>query len=709
MDPRGVITTYGYDSLNRLHTVDYNVGTTGVAATPSLVYTYGTNSAQNNNGRLITLTDGVGSENYSYDPNLPLTTQVQKVVSGTTYTTGYQYNLAGELKQITYPSGRVVQQNYDTIGRLCAIAQTSSGCSSNTNPFATGYTYNTAFELTGFNYANGVAATFGYSADRLQMTSLSYVKGTTTLYSLDYAFGTTGHNNDQISSLTDNVDNGRSVTFGYDNLARLANAVTLGSTAYPKWGLSFNYDAYGNRTQQSISTGCVAPMNCPTNSVAVSTGTNRITTSGYAYDANGNMTNDGVNALTYDGENRLLTSSGSLGSGAYLYDGNGVRLKKCVPNCTSPTTTTIYAFSGSKVIAEYVNGAAPASPTREYIYSVGALLAKIEAGATQYYHADHLSARVMTDSSGNKIGEQGHFPYGETWYATNTTTKWEFTSYERDSESGNDYAMARYHVNRLGRFSSLDLLAGSIGDPQSLSKFAYVLNDPVNHVDPSGMDCQEPTQDETCTSENGEGAGAAPPTSDPPLGCNDVGCGSNKSVDSFFQASSTGNTSDGGNPNIGQFIPPIDWGSQSVFGRPMPWDIHGPKWNPDTEVLTQPSDLTKLFDNNGEVRSDIQLMQLDLCKGTTCAPRDKCQALPEKLLPHVKNCNGDLLPKPNSAGVGGQAAGANSEVPSKTCALTGFGSGLMNISGPNVGSFTIVPSGGGSSLLIGTPPGLDGC
>jgi len=683
-DSRGVITSYGYDTLNRLHTVDYNVGSTGVAATPSLVYTYGTNSSQNNSGRLITLTDGVGSENYSYDANLPLTTQVQKVVSGTTYTTGYQYNLAGELKQIPYPPGRVVQQSYDAIGRLCAIAQTSSGCTTNTNPYATGYGYNTSFELTGFNYANGVAATFGYSADRLQMTSLSYVKGTTTLYSLNYAFGTTGHNNDQISSLTDNVDNGRSLTFGYDNLARLANAVTVGSTAYPKWGLSFTYDAYGNRTQQSISAGCVAPMTCPTNSVAVSTGTNRITTSGYAYDANGNMTNDGVNILTYDGENHELTSSGSLGSGAYLYDGNGVRVKKCVPNCTSPTTTTVYAFSGSKVIAEYVNGAAPASPTREYIYSGAALLAKIEGTATQYYHADHLSTRVMTDASGNKIGEQGHFPYGETWYATNTTTKWEFTTYKRDSESGNDYAMARYHVNHLGRFSSPDLLAGSIGDPQSLNKFAYVLNDPVNHVDPLGTDCQEPTQDETCTSEDGP---QTPPPSNQDTSCVNSGCNGadgNPTVDSFFQASATGNYSDGGNPSIGGL-------NSGAAGS-----------NPS-------SGLSMLSTDQSIVRSLTQLMQLDLCKGTTCAPRDKCQALPEKLLPKVKNCNGDLLPKPNNIAVGSQAAGSNGDVPSSTCVLTGFGSGLMNLSGPSVGSFTIVPSGGGGSLLIGTPPGLDGC
>jgi RHS repeat-associated protein len=98
------------------------------------------------------------------------------------------------------------------------------------------------------------------------------------------------------------------------------------------------------------------------------------------------------------------------------------------------------------------------------------------------------SPRVTTDSSGNHIGQQCHFPFGESWYAQNTTTKWQFTAYERDSESGNDYAMARYNVNRLGRFSSPDPLAGSIANPQSLNRYPYGRLNPVNFIDPAGMD-----------------------------------------------------------------------------------------------------------------------------------------------------------------------------------------------------------------------------
>ena len=120
----------------------------------------------------------------------------------------------------------------------------------------------------------------------------------------------------------------------------------------PSPGTAFNrcHDRYGNRTAQTVTAG-----SGPSNAVTVSATTNRITDPGYSYDANGDMTNDGLNALTYDGEHRLVTSSGS----SYSYDGNGLRVTK-----VSGGTTTVYIFSGTKVIAEYENGAAPASPTR---------------------------------------------------------------------------------------------------------------------------------------------------------------------------------------------------------------------------------------------------------------------------------------------------------------------------------------------------------
>jgi RHS repeat-associated protein len=204
------------------------------------------------------------------------------------------------------------------------------------------------------------------------------------------------------------------------------------------------------------------------------------------------MTNDGSNTLGYDAADQLLSTSNSASSAAYTYDGNGLRVEKAVTGGAS----TIYIFSGTKVIAEYDNGAAVSSPTREHIYSGSQLLATLTntgtAVTTTYHHPDQLSVRLDTDGTagsptyGQAIGQQGHYPFGESWYDTGSTTKFKFTTYERDPETGNDFAMARFNSNRLGRFTSPDPLAGSAFAPQSLNRYSYALNDPVNLADPSG-------------------------------------------------------------------------------------------------------------------------------------------------------------------------------------------------------------------------------
>ncbi len=465
-DARNVLTNYTYDGLNRLNTISYTVPA-GVPATPTVTLNYDAGgAAANANGRLTSMTDGAGSETYAYD-QLGRITQLSKVISGATYNVQYAYDLAGELMQITYPSGRAVAQTFDAIGRLNQIQ--SGGTNYLTVSSAD---YNAAFEPTKVTYGNGVQGNFSYNA-RLQLASLSYTKPGATLFSLsyDYTAGVPG-NNGQIQRITDNLDGTRTTTYTYDAWARLKQATNA------QWTVTETYDRYGNRKSQS------APV---ANNVTINPATNRITDPGYSYDAAGNMTADGLNTLTYDAENRVVTNVQAGATTNYILDGGSLRVKKCAPNCTSPTSSTVYIFSGTKVIAEYDNGAAVASPTREYIYSGSTLVAKIEGGAATYHHPDHLSNRVLTDSSANSVRTFGHYPFGETWYETGTASKWKFTSYERDSESGNDYAMARFYMSRLGRFSSPDPLAGSLADPQSLNRYAYTNNDPENLSDPSGL------------------------------------------------------------------------------------------------------------------------------------------------------------------------------------------------------------------------------
>jgi RHS repeat-associated protein len=62
-----------------------------------------------------------------------------------------------------------------------------------------------------------------------------------------------------------------------------------------------------------------------------------------------------------------------------------------------------------------------------------------------------------------------------------------FTGKERDSESGLDNFGARYDASSLGRFMSPDPLGGQKIDPQTLNKYAYVRNNPINLIDPTGL------------------------------------------------------------------------------------------------------------------------------------------------------------------------------------------------------------------------------
>lgn len=523
-DARGVVTTYFYDSLNRLTGKAYQIPQgSNVAAMPNVCTTSTSQSADTcfyydqggaaafALGRRTAIIDPSGSETYTYD-KAGRVTQLSKVIGANTYATTYQYNAGDELTQLQYPSGRVVQLSYDYVGNLCEIAPSTTTCGSASSPFATGYGYNAAGQLTGLRYGNGIYGTLGFSS-RQQLNCLDYsttnrsgtcAHDSTTKFGLNYFYaldstncpnGTPG-NDGQIQCITDSVDSGRTANYTYDALGRLNTALTNGSSGYAQWGLSWTYDQYGNRLCQTVTAGS-GYQGC----LSFSTPTNH--PDGWCFDASGNLLAKSGSCpptapnFVYDGENRMVADP-TVGS-TYVYDGNGTRVRKCLPNCANPTSSTVFVFSGSQDIAEYDNGAAPSSPSREFIHSDGlpgsGLLATITGGSsptTTYFHDDHLDWRISTDGTsgsptyGQVIGYQGHYPFGESWYSNNGNGL-VFTSYQRDSESGLDYAMARYYDSTAARFCSADPLGGQLDDPQTWDRYSYSRNDPVNLVDPSGQ------------------------------------------------------------------------------------------------------------------------------------------------------------------------------------------------------------------------------
>jgi len=85
-------------------------------------------------------------------------------------------------------------------------------------------------------------------------------------------------------------------------------------------------------------------------------------------------------------------------------------------------------------------------------------------------------------------GTRRYYPYGVEYTATGNDTE-KYATYTRDSATGLDYAVNRYYSSQWGRFVSPDPSAGSIraDNPQTWNRYMYVMNDPVNRNDVSGL------------------------------------------------------------------------------------------------------------------------------------------------------------------------------------------------------------------------------
>ncbi len=242
----------------------------------------------------------------------------------------------------------------------------------------------------------------------------------------------------------------------------------------------------------------------PTATSAFSTTTNRIAAG--SYDGAGNLLSlAGVGALSYDGENRLTSYDNNVASlqerGAYAYNGLGQRVKRTTTiGGTSETTVYVYDAFG-RLAAEY-SSVAPA----------------VGSGETFYRTEDHLGSTRLVTKQDQTVAEcRDFFPFGERigsglngrsadcYGGTGDALAQQFTSKERDKESSLDYFGARYYSARLGRFVSPDApFADQFASaPQSWSLYAYVRNNPLRFLDPTGRKCV--TTDDGSVGDDGEG------------------------------------------------------------------------------------------------------------------------------------------------------------------------------------------------------------
>jgi RHS repeat-associated protein len=109
-----------------------------------------------------------------------------------------------------------------------------------------------------------------------------------------------------------------------------------------------------------------------------------------------------------------------------------------------------------------------------------------------YYHTDHLgSSNVLTDRSGNVVQHYGFATFGQMFYQQNTSAfpvSNRYTGQIADDETGLYYYGGRYYDPQLGRFIQPDPMVPDPTDSQSLNRYSYCGNNPLNEIDPTGFD-----------------------------------------------------------------------------------------------------------------------------------------------------------------------------------------------------------------------------
>jgi RHS repeat-associated protein len=416
----------------------------------------------------------------------------------------YSYNLSGALVQETYPSGRVVKNEFESDGDLARIHGKANANSAD-RTYANLFTYTPDGRIESLVLGNLLWEKAKFNS-RLQVTELALGHGINTgdVWKLGYEYGELDSNgNVDAAKNTGNIArqtlsfNGLAQPFvqsyKYDSLFRLTEARETsgtGTSAPQTWKETFGYDCYGNRTSHTKFDGTTQLASSNITDPTIDPATNRFQTGqGYTFDKNGNLITDAESrAFTFNADNKQskVVQNGHLVA-EYFFDGEGKRVKKKVydPNNSNIVTEeTVFVYSSGKLIAEYSTAPPPQNPT------------------VSYTATDQLgSPRVITNAFGEVVSRRDFKPFGEQiepdgTYRTNSLysnagddIRQKFTGYQKDEETNLDFAEARMYENRHARFTAVDplLASGKSANPQTFNRYTYVLNNPLVFTDPGGL------------------------------------------------------------------------------------------------------------------------------------------------------------------------------------------------------------------------------
>jgi RHS repeat-associated protein len=211
----------------------------------------------------------------------------------------------------------------------------------------------------------------------------------------------------------------------------------------------------------------------------------------FTWTANGNMATDdrtfvggGAAAFTFGGRN--LLESMTVNSQGITYKING--LGQRVSEAFSGSTTHYIHDVGGNVIAE-ADGST-GTTTVEYVWLEGELLAQVDgSGNIVYVHNSHIGApQKITNPSRTLVWDQIREPFGEvsSTPTSTTPTNWRFLGQYANSNNSLSHNGARDYDPSCACYVESD----PIGLAGGLNPLSYAMQNPVNNIDPAGLDTQ---------------------------------------------------------------------------------------------------------------------------------------------------------------------------------------------------------------------------
>jgi RHS Repeat/Domain of unknown function (DUF4214) len=399
-DARDASATYIYNNGRHLVNEIHYSAPSGITETSNV--TFGYDAA----GNRTSMTDGLGSKTYSYNPLSQLMSETRTfadpnnaAINGVVKTLSYDYNLAGGLKKITDSTNMTINYGYDSIGRLNGVTG-SGNLYADVSNYASNFQYRAWGGLKAMTDGGNHTSSLSYNT-KLQPSQFD-ISGNVVHQTYDY------YDDGRLSFVHNTTDANFDRGYSYDHLGRLTEATSGGVYAAPYYE-TFGYDASSNLTSRYTSS-----WNQDEFWDGATYSNNK--RDGWGYDADGRNTTIATRTYTFDAAGRTTLMTGQKWlvnhyvnkSQAAGYDGDGVKLKDTTNGVTSYYLTS--SVLRGAIIEELSSGG---QKNVGYIYGTGGrLLARQSSDQVTWTHTTPAGTGKYDLFAGGGFGRVEFDPLG---------------------------------------------------------------------------------------------------------------------------------------------------------------------------------------------------------------------------------------------------------------------------------------------------------